>query len=105
MTNGKRAETLVSTQDKMRGSFVSKLRTSCSRSMPSFTGISYRGRKGKAEGKKKRRQHSVLQPVAHILQLLEPGHGAAATISGLSAEQSCSQSRKKSSQNLSLTEC
>lgn len=52
MTNGKRAETLVSTQDRMRGSFVSKLRTSCNRSMPSFTGISYKGSKKKKERKR-----------------------------------------------------
>lgn len=55
--------------------------------------------------KEKRRQHSVLQPVAHILRLLELGLRAAAITSGLSAEHSCSQSRKKSSRNLSLTVC
>lgn len=53
----------------MRGSFVSKLRTSCSRSMPSFTGISYRGGDGEGE-EKKRRKGSLLQPVAHITELL-----------------------------------
>lgn len=64
--------------------------------MPSFTGISYRGRKGKAEGeKKKRRQHLVLQPVAHILQLLKLGHRAAAILSGLSAEQFSKQKEKQ----------
>lgn len=105
MTNGKRAETLVSTQDRMRGSLVSKLRTSCRRSMPSFTGISYRNREGKGGGKKKRRQRSVLQPAAHSLQLLELDWLAAAKISGFSAEDCLSQSRKKSSRSLSLPAC